>query len=251
MKAVILAGGRGSRLSELTHSLPKPLIRINGTPILMHIINHLRKFGIKDFIICTGYLGHHIKDYFLNYQNHNSDIKIDFSNKEVTLLKDLKLDFSVSCIDTGLDTQTGSRIKLIEKYLNERFLLTYGDGVADVDVKKLIKSHEKSNKLATVTSVPTPGRWGNINIVNNKIKDFTEKPTQTTDFINGGFFILEPKILDFIKKGNKNLKWEKEILELIVKKKQLNPYIHKGLWKAVDTINDKEELENILLKKKI
>ncbi len=251
MKAVILAGGRGSRLSELTHSLPKPLVRINGTPILMHIINHLRKFGIKDFIICTGYLGHLIKDYFLNYQHHNSDIKIDFSNNDVTFLKDLKLDFSVSCIDTGLDTLTGSRIKLIEKYLSEKFLLTYGDGVADVDINKLINSHKKSKKLATVTTVPTPSRWGNINIVNNKIKDFTEKPTQTTDFINGGFFIVEPKIFKFIKKGNKNLRWEKEILELLVKKRQLNPYIHRGLWKAVDTINDKEELENILLKKKI
>jgi len=251
MKAVILAGGRGSRLSELTHSLPKPLVRINGTPILMHIINHLRKFGIKDFIICTGYLGHLIKDYFLNYHYHNSDIKIDFANKEVNFLKDLKLDFSVSCIDTGLDTLTGSRIKLIEKYLNEKFLLTYGDGVADVDINKLIKSHEKSKKLATVTTVPTPARWGNINIANGKIKNFSEKPTQTTDFINGGFFIVEPEILKFIKKGKKNLRWEKEVLELIVKKKQLNPFIHKGLWKAVDTINDKEELENILLKKKI
>ena len=251
MKAVILAGGRGSRLSELTHSLPKPLVRINGTPILMHIINHLRKFGIKDFIICTGYLGHLIKDYFLNYHYHNSDIKIDFANKEVNFLKDLKLDFSVSCIDTGLDTLTGSRIKLIEKYLNEKFLLTYGDGVADVDINKLIKSHEKSKKLATVTTVPTPARWGNINIANGKIKNFSEKPTQTTDFINGGFFIVEPEILKFIKKGKKNLRWEKEVLELIVKKKQLNQFIHKGLWKAVDTINDKEELENILLKKKI
>ena len=251
MKAVILAGGRGSRLSELTHSLPKPLVRKNGTPILMHIINHLRKFGIKDFIICTGYLGHLIKDYFLNYHYHNSDIKIDFANKEVNFLKDLKLDFSVSCIDTGLDTLTGSRIKLIEKYLNEKFLLTYGDGVADVDINKLIKSHEKSKKLATVTTVPTPARWGNINIANGKIKNFSEKPTQTTDFINGGFFIVEPEILKFIKKGKKNLRWEKEVLELIVKKKQLNPFIHKGLWKAVDTINDKEELENILLKKKI
>ena len=124
MKAVILAGGRGSRLSELTHSLPKPLVRINGTPILMHIINHLRKFGIKDFIICTGYLGHLIKDYFLNYHYHNSDIKIDFANKEVNFLKDLKLDFSVSCIDTGLDTLTGSRIKLIEKYLNSKIIST-------------------------------------------------------------------------------------------------------------------------------
>ncbi len=250
MKAVILAGGRGSRLSEITHSLPKTLVSINGTPIIMHIINHLRKYGIKEFIICTGYLGHQIKDYFLNYHYHNSDIKIDFIKNKVSLLKDLKLDFSVSCIDTGLKTETGGRIKLIEKYLNETFLLTYGDGVADINIDKLIKSHRKSKKLATITAVPTPGRWGNINIKNNKIKDFTEKPTQTTDFINGGFFIVEPKTLKLIKKGKKNLKWEKEILDIIVKKKQLNPFIHKGLWKAVDTINDKEQLEIILRNKK-
>lgn len=249
MKAVILAGGRGTRISELTHSLPKPLIEINGTPILMLIINHLRKFGIKDFIVCTGYLGKHIKDYFLNYHYHNSDIKINFENNEVSFLKDLRLDFTVSCIDTGLDTQTGSRIKKIENLLTDRFLLTYGDGIADVNINRLIDSHKRSNKLVTVTAVPTPGRWGNINIVNNKIKDFTEKPTQTTDFINGGFFIVEPGTLKLIKKGKRNLRWEKEILELVVKKKQLNPFIHKGLWKAVDTINDKEQLEKILKKK--
>ena len=248
MKAVILAGGRGSRLSEFTDVIPKPLVSINGTPMLIHIINHLRKYGIKEFIICTGYLGHRIKDYFLNYRYHNSDIKIDFSKNKVSLLKNLKLDFSVTSIDTGLKNQTGSRLKIIEKYLDDTFLLTYGDGLADLNINNLIKSHKKSKKLMTITAVPTPGRWGNINIKNNKIKNFSEKPTQTTDFINGGFFIVNPKTLKFIKKGKKNIRWEKEVLEILVKKKQINPFIHKGFWKAVDTINDKEQLE-ILLKK--
>mgnify|MGYP001181692476 CR=1 FL=1 len=248
MKAVILAGGRGSRLSEITRSIPKPLVSINGKPILFHIIDHLRSYGIKEFIICIGYLGHLIKDYFLNYKYHNSDIKIDFATNDVGFLKEANLDYSVSCIDTGKKNETASRIKLVEKYLTETFLLTYGDGVSDVNINKLINSHKKSKKLSTITAVPTPGRWGNINIKKNKIMDFTEKPTQTTDYINGGFFIVEPEVLKFIKKNDKNLKWEKDVLETLVKKKQLNPFIHRGLWRAVDTINDKEALENILKK---
>jgi len=249
MKAVILAGGRGSRLSEFTHSIPKPLVPINGKPIIMHIIEHLINYGIKDYIICTGYLENQIKDYFINFKNHNSDFEINLSTNKINYLNKPNLNISVSCIFTGNKNQTGSRIKKIEKFLDGRFLMTYGDGISDVNINELIKSHSKSKKLVTMTAVPTPGRWGNINIKKNKVINFSEKPTQTTDYINGGFFIIEPKVLKFIKDRN-NIRWEKEVMEIIKKKKQLNAYVHKKFWKAIDTINDKEQVEKLLKDKK-
>ena len=223
MKVVILAGGFGSRISEYTKTIPKPMIAINKKPILVHIMEHYAKFGFKEFYIALGYKGNVIKKYF----------------------KKKKLKWSINLIDTGLNTMTGGRIKRLEKYLkNETFFLTYGDGVSDINLKKLLKFHKKNKNLVTLSAVRPPARFGAIKLSGNKVKVFKEKDIMDEGWINGGFFVIEPKFLDYIKNDSTFL--EKEPLEKASKAGQLFAYKHEGFWQCMDTKRDKDKLEKIL-----
>ena len=222
-KVVILAGGFGSRISEYTKTIPKPMIAINKKPILLHIIEHYAKFGFNDFYIALGYKGHIIKKYF----------------------KKTKFKWNINLIDTGLNTMTGGRIKRLKKYLkNETFFLTYGDGVSDINLKKLLKFHKKNKNLVTLSAVRPPARFGAIKLSGNKVKVFKEKDVMDEGWINGGFFVIEPKFLDYIKNDSTFL--EKEPLEKASKAGQLFAYKHEGFWQCMDTKRDKDKLEKIL-----
>lgn len=246
MKAVILAGGMGTRLSEETGILPKPLVEIGGKPILWHIMKLYSYYGINEFIILTGYKSHLIKDFFINYYNRYSDITVNMSDGTVDIHKSNTEPWKVTLLYTGPDTMTGSRIKKATEYLhNEPFLLTYGDGVADVDINAVIASHKASGKLATLTAVQQAGRFGALVLKNdNIITSFMEKPKDEESWINGGFFVCQPQVLDYIKEGN-NVVFEKEPLETFAKEGQLNAYKHYGFWKPMDTLRDKTELTNM------
>ena len=223
MKVVILAGGFGSRISEYTKTIPKPMIAINKKPILVHIMEHYAKFGFKEFYIALGYKGHIIKKYF----------------------KNKKFKWSINLIDTGLNTMTGGRIKRLKKYLkNETFFLTYGDGVSDINLEKLLKFHKKNKNIVTLTAVRPPARFGAIKLSGNKVKVFKEKDIMDEGWINGGFFVMQPKFLDFIKNDSTFL--EKEPLEKASKAGQLFAYKHEGFWQCMDTKRDKDKLEKIL-----
>ena len=223
MKVVILAGGFGSRISEYTKTIPKPMIAINKKPILVHIMEHYAKFGFKEFYIALGYKGHIIKKYF----------------------KNKKFKWSINLIDTGLNTMTGGRIKRLKKYLkNETFFLTYGDGVSDINLKKLLKFHKKNKNIVTLTAVRPPARFGAIKLSGNKVKVFKEKDIMDEGWINGGFFVIEPKFLDYIKNDSTFL--EKEPLEKASKAGQLFAFKHEGFWQCMDTKRDKDKLEKIL-----
>jgi glucose-1-phosphate cytidylyltransferase len=223
MKVVILAGGFGSRISEYTKTIPKPMIAINKKPILVHIMEHYAKFGFKEFYIALGYKGNIIKKYF----------------------KKKKFKWSINLIDTGLNTMTGGRIKRLKKYLkNETFFLTYGDGVSDINLKKLLKFHKKNKNLVTLSAVRPPARFGAIKLSGNKVKVFKEKDIMDEGWINGGFFVIEPKFLDYIKNDSTFL--EKEPLEKASKAGQLFAYKHEGFWQCMDTKRDKDKLEKIL-----
>ncbi len=250
MKTVILAGGYGSRLSEETNLIPKPMVRIAGMPIIWHIMKIYSKFGLNDFVICLGYKGEVIKQFFLDYKNLVNDIEINFSDNSVHYISNNKEKWRIKLIDTGLDTMTGGRIKKIKKFIgkNETFCLTYGDGLSDVNISKLINKHKKSNKLATVMAVKKPGRFGSIKIKNNSVNFFGEKLDTQNMYVNAGFFVLDYNIFNYIK--NSKTIWEREPLEKLTKEKELNAYIHKGFWKPMDTLKDKNELENILVNKK-
>ena len=223
MKVVILAGGFGSRISEYTKTIPKPMIAINKKPILVHIMEHYAKFGFKEFYIALGYKGHIIKKYF----------------------KNKKFKWSINLIDTGLNNMTGGRIKRLKKYLkNETFFLTYGDGVSDINLEKLLKFHKKNKNIVTLTAVRPPARFGAIKLSGNKVKVFKEKDIMDEGWINGGFFVMQPKFLDFIKNDSTFL--EKEPLEKASKAGQLFAYKHEGFWQCMDTKRDKDKLEKIL-----
>ncbi|ADQ45930.1 glucose-1-phosphate cytidylyltransferase [Caldicellulosiruptor kronotskyensis 2002] len=245
MKAVILAGGFGTRLSEETISKPKPMVEIGDKPILWHILNIYSYWGINEFIICLGYKGYIIKEYFVNYHLHNCDITVDIKSGEIYYHNNFNQDWKITLVDTGLNTMTGGRIKRIQKYINnETFMLTYGDAVADININQLYKSHIKSNKIATVTAVRPPGRFGTLIIDNeNNVIEFIEKPAGDGTWINGGFFVLEPEIFNYIK--DDSTIFEREPLERLAKENQLNAYKHYGFWKAMDTLRDKIELENL------
>ncbi|WP_271629579.1 glucose-1-phosphate cytidylyltransferase [Caldicellulosiruptor sp. DIB 104C] len=245
MKAVILAGGFGTRLSEETISKPKPMVEIGDKPILWHILNIYSYWGINEFIICLGYKGYMIKEYFVNYHLHNCDITVDIKSGEIYYHNNFNQDWKVTLVDTGLNTMTGGRIKRIQKYVNnETFMLTYGDAVADININELYKSHIKSNKIATVTAVRPPGRFGTLIIDDeNNVIEFIEKPAGDRAWINGGFFVLEPEIFNYIK--DDTTIFEREPLERLAKENQLNAYKHYGFWKAMDTLRDKIELENL------
>lgn len=245
MKVVILGGGYGTRLSEETVNIPKPMVEIGGKPILWHIMKIYSHYGYNDFIICLGYKGYIIKEYFMNYFMHMSDITVDLSNGGIKVHNSKAENWKVTLVDTGLDTMTGGRIKRIKDHLNgERFMLTYGDGVGDVNINSLVKFHESHGKLATMTAVQPSGRFGALRINDDKkVESFVEKPAGDGAWINGGFFVLEPQVIDYIKDDSTT--WEREPLENLTKESQLFAYKHEGFWKPMDTLRDKIELEKL------
>jgi len=243
MKVVILAGGFGSRLSEETDLRPKPMVEIGGRPILWHIMKIYSHYGFNDFVILTGYKSHVIKDFFINYYTRYSDITVDMTNNSLELHNIRTEPWKVTMLYTGPDAQTGGRLLRAKEFLsNERFMLTYGDGVSDVDINELIKSHENSGKLATLTTVRPIGRFGVLNIDDEgNVNSFNEKNEGDNTWINGGFFIMEPQIFDYLTDGDKTI-LEGKPLEDLVENGQLNAYKHQGFWKAMDTLQDKNIL---------
>ena len=245
MKAVILAGGRGTRISEESHLRPKPMIEIGGRPILWHIMNLYSHHGINDFIIALGYRGHMIKEYFANYVLYSSDVTVDTRRGEIQYHRNYAEPWRVTLVDTGLDTQTGGRLKRLARYLEgERcFCMTYGDGVADVDVAGLVDFHERQGKLATVTAVIPPGRYGALLLEGDRVGAFTEKPPGDNAFINGGFFVLRPEVLERIE-GDAT-PWEMAPLEGLARDGQLTAFRHPGFWQPMDTLRDRDTLESL------
>jgi glucose-1-phosphate cytidylyltransferase len=246
MKAVILAGGLGTRLSEETDLIPKPLVEIGGRPILWHIMKMYEAAGIRDFIICGGYKASSIKRYFANYYLEENDVEIDTRTGELRFLSPQHLErWKVTIVDTGLNTLTGGRLKRVRPIIgNETFCMTYGDGVADLNIAETIAFHKAHGKLATITAVPSPGRFGILEFgSDNAVDRFLEKPHAEMGWINGGFFVLEPAVIDFIK--DDTTVWERDPLELLAKQDQLRAYRHSGFWKPMDTLRDKRELETL------
>ena len=242
MKVVILAGGLGTRISEETETRPKPMVEVGGKPLLWHIMKIYSHYGYNEFIVCLGYKGHIIKEYFSNFLLHHADITIDLSNNELEIHQSASENWKITLIDTGKDTFTGGRIKRIARYVNnETFMLTYGDGLSNVNIDELVKTHRKHQKLITVTAVQPRGRFGALGIKeNNEVESFFEKPKGDGSWINGGFFVCEPKIFDYIK--DDETIWEHEPLENLAKDHQLIAYKHNGFWKPMDTLKDKQDL---------
>lgn len=243
MKVVILAGGLGSRISEESHLKPKPMIEIGNKPILWHIMKIYSHYGLNDFIICCGYKGYLIKEYFANYFLHMSDITIDMQDNNMTVHKKNAEPWKITLVNTGLETMTGGRIKRISSYIDSTFCMTYGDGVSNVDLNLLITFHEKQGTLATVTAIQPSGRFGSIDIAGNHVKKFLEKPKGDNSWINGGFFVCEPKIFDLID-GDETV-WESGPMERLTNDGQLSAYKHHGFWSAMDTLRDKLYLEKL------
>jgi glucose-1-phosphate cytidylyltransferase len=245
MQVVILAGGLGSRLSEETDIKPKPMVEIGGFPIIWHIMKIYSHYGFNDFIICCGYKGYVIKDYFVKYVLQQSDIEIDLENNIVRNLNSKAEPWKIKLIETGLDTMTGARIKKILKYIEgDDFLLTYGDGLADVNIAETIEFHKKHGKLATVMAVQPLGRFGALKIVNGIVENFSEKPIDNESWINGGYFVLNKGIECYLNDTD-DLIWEKSPLENLAKESELAPYLHEGFWHPMDTLKDKKILEDI------
>lgn len=247
MKTVILAGGFGTRISEESHLKPKPMIQIGGQPILWHIMKSCSYYGLNDFIICCGYKAHIIKEYFANYYMHRADVTYDFSNNNsFTIHNTVSEPWKVTVLDTGLHTMTGGRIKRIRDYTgNEPFLMTYGDGVSDVDLNALQEYHKNKGTLVTLTAIQPGGRFGVLNITQTgEIDSFAEKHTDDGGWINGGYMILEPGVFDYIE-GDDTI-FEREPLERLAKEGRLNAYMHKGFWQCMDTLRDKLYLEKLI-----
>ena len=245
MKAVILAGGLGTRISEETNTRPKPMVEIGGKPILWHIMKLYSSYGVNDFIICCGYKGYYIKEYFANYFLHMSDVTFDISQNKMNVHKERAEPWSVTLVDTGDSSMTGGRLKRVKEYVkNENeFCFTYGDGVSDVNIKELIDFHQSHGKLATLTATYPPGRFGALDIENGLVSSFKEKPKGDGSMINGGFFVMSPKVIDLI--DGDSCSWEEEPLSELAKNKQLMAYEHKGFWQPMDTLRDKIALENL------
>lgn len=248
MKAVILAGGYGTRISEESHLRPKPMIEIGGMPILWHIMKWYSKFDINEFIICAGYKQDVIKEWFANYFFHTSDITFDFTKgREIVVHSQHAEPWKVTVVDTGLDTMTGGRIKRVSKYIgNETFCLTYGDGVCDVDVAALIEFHKKGGRIATLTGVQPEGRFGIMDIEGTQIQSFREKDREDIGWINGGYMVLEPAIFDYI--NGDDCIFERKPLETLAIEGKLDCYKHNGFWQCMDTMRDKEKLEKLINK---
>jgi len=250
MKAVILAGGLGTRLSEETVSKPKPMVEIGGKPILWHIMKIYSHYGINDFIICCGYKGYVIKEYFANYFKHQSDLTFDMKNNKMIIHEERSEPWTVTLVDTGDNTMTGGRLKRVAPYLKgeENFFFTYGDGVADIDINALLQHHKSHGKEATLTAAFPPGRFGALDIVNGEVKQFQEKPRGDGALINGGFFVLSSKVIDRIE-GDETV-WEEAPLKGLAADKQLIAFKHEGFWQPMDTLRDKIYLEELLDLKK-
>jgi glucose-1-phosphate cytidylyltransferase len=245
MKAVILAGGLGTRISEETSLRPKPMVEIGGKPILWHIMKIYSAHGINDFIVCCGYKGYVIKEYFANYFLHMSDITFDMQKNEMQVHQRNAEPWKVTLVDTGENTMTGGRLKRVENYVKdeEMFCFTYGDGVSDVNITKLIAFHKSQNVKATLTATNPPGRFGALSITDNKVSNFKEKPQGDGALINGGFFVLTPDIFEYI--DNDNVTWEREPLEKLAHQGELAAFQHHGFWQPMDTLRDKTYLEEL------
>ncbi len=245
MKAVILAGGLGTRISEDTTSRPKPMIEIGGKPMLWHIMKIYSHYGINDFIICCGYKGYLIKEYFANYFLHMSDVTFDMKNNQMEVHQQYAEPWKVTLVDTGDETMTGGRLKRIAEYVKdeEAFCLTYGDGVSDVNISELIAFHKAQNVKATLTATLPPGRFGALDLAGNRVNSFVEKPQGDGAMINGGFFILSPKVIDYI--DNDKTIWEREPLERLAQEGDLASFRHAGFWQPMDTLRDKVHLEEL------
>lgn len=244
MKAVILAGGLGTRISEETYIKPKPMVEIGGMPILWHIMKIYSNYGINDFIVCCGYKSFMIKQYFANYFLYTSDVTFNLENNNMEIHEKHSEPWKVTLVDTGESSGTGGRLKKVKNYLNgETFCFTYGDGVSDVNIKNLIDFHKNHKRLATITAVQPPGRYGYMDIENERVSSFIEKPNGDGGWINGGFFVLEPKVIDYISDSSTN--WEKEPLERLAKNGELSVYKHEGFWQAMDTLREKNLLNSL------
>ena len=245
MKAVILAGGLGTRISEEAALRPKPMVEIGGKPILWHIMKIYSHYGINDFIICCGYKGYVIKEYFANYFLHMSDVTFDMANNQMQVHQRYAEPWRVTLLDTGLDTMTGGRVKRAAPYLEGEtaFCLTYGDGVADIDIRALIAFHQQQGVLATLTAALPPGRFGALDLADQRVRTFREKPQGDGALINGGFFVLSPAVLDYI--ADDATTWEREPVEALAKQGQLAAYAHTGFWQPMDTLRDKTHLEEL------
>ena len=245
MKVVILAGGLGTRLAEETDVRPKPMVEIGGRPIIWHIMKIYAHYGFKEFVVCCGYKGYVIKEYFANYFLHQTDVTFDLANNKMEVHNSGSEDWKVTLVDTGINTNTAGRIKRIQKYVaNEPFMLTYGDGVSNIDIHKLIDFHKKAGKIATLSSIQLPGRFGNVETdEQGTVKTFQEKPIGDGVRINGGFFVLEPEIFKYLDGNMDDIQWEKKPLIEIANDGKLAAYQHDGFWKCMDAIRDKIELE--------
>lgn len=244
MKAVILAGGLGTRISEETHLKPKPMVEIGGKPILWHILKIYSAYGIQDFIICLGYKGYVIKEYFANYFLHMSDVTFDMKHNTMEVHQQSVDPWRVTLVDTGEDTMTGGRLKRVRDYIGEEeFCFTYGDGVGDINISQLFEFHHQQNVLATVTATRPPGRFGSMKFAGDRVYSFQEKPQGDGGWVNGGFFILSPKVIDYIE-GDQTT-WESEPLGSLAGEEQLSAYKHYGFWQPMDTLRDKNYLEEL------
>ncbi|HEV3223245.1 MAG TPA: glucose-1-phosphate cytidylyltransferase [Puia sp.] len=247
MKVVIFAGGLGTRLSEETDIRPKPMVEIGGKPILWHIMKSYSHYGFNEFIICLGYKGFYIKEYFMDYYMHNSDMTIELESNKVNIHFTQTESFKVTLVDTGLETKTAGRLRRIHNYVgNEPFMLTYGDGVCDIDISELVKFHKKHGKIATVSAVQPEARFGSMELRSgNEVSIFKEKPLGDGQWINGGYFVLSSGVFDYLGDQSDNTMWEDEPLEKLSKDGQLMAYKHSGFWKCMDAMRDKIELENL------
>ena len=244
MQAIILAGGLGTRISEETHLKPKPMIEIGGKPILWHIMKNFSAHGVYEFIICCGYRGYLIKDYFANYFLHMSDVTFDMTDNSVEIHQNAAEPWKVTLVDTGENTMTGGRLKRVADHINDNdFCFTYGDGLSDVNITSLIEFHKNHGKLATVTAVLPPGRYGALNMDGKKVVSFMEKPLGDGNKINGGYFVLSPKCLDLIE--NDTTVWEDKPIKELTNNGQLMAYMHKGFWQPMDTLREKIILEEL------
>ena len=245
MQLVILAGGKGSRISEETTFRPKPLVEIGSMPIIWHIMKYYSCFGVKDFVICCGYKGYLLKEFFANYLLHSSDVSINTSNQKIVILKKQTENWNIKLIDTGEESNTAGRILMIQDHVRDNFFLTYGDGLSNVNINELNNLHKKNNKIGTLTAVQPSGRFGSLKISNksNLVENFIEKPDGDGGWINGGFFVFNKKIFKFIKNDQSVL--ETDVLPLISEKKQISAYKHRKFWYAMDTLRDKIYLQDL------
>lgn len=251
MKVVIFAGGFGTRISEESTLKPKPMIQIGGKPILWHIMKIYRHYGHTEFIICLGYKGYMIKEYFANYFLHNSDVTFDLEKNEMTIHKSQTEDFKVTLVDTGLKTMTAGRLKKVKEYVGEEdFMLTYGDGVADIDLKALLNFHKSHGKIATVSAYQPTGKFGIMDInPDGSVNTFFEKVKNENVWINAGFFVLSPKVFEYLEGDQDDIMWEQDPLKKLTADGQISAYKHNGFWKCMDILNDKKELEKLWLTK--